>query len=109
VLTVSPQEGDGKCAQPKNSQPPRVIGTVASVAGNTITVTVTDANGNPSEIHVNVADTTRYTKSASVTSEAIAQGKCISASGTKDGGGTLQATGVALGPANNGQCPGGKK
>jgi hypothetical protein len=39
-----------------------------------------------------------YSKGASATSQAIAQGKCITAQGTKDGGGTLQATVVALGP-----------
>ncbi len=97
--------GDGKCPQPKNAQPRRVIGTVASVAGNTINVTVTDANGNPSQTHVTVADTTQYRKQASATSQAIAQGKCITAHGKKDGGGTLQANVVTLRPANNGQCP----
>jgi hypothetical protein len=82
-----------------------VIGTVASVAGNTINVGVTDANGNPARTDVTVTDKTQYTKVASATSEAIAQGKCIGAQGTKDGGGTLQAKGVALGPANDGKCP----
>ncbi len=100
------QGGDGKCPHPKNAQPRRVIGTVASVAGDTINVAVTDANGNPSETHVTVADTTRYSKAASATSQAIAQGKCITGLGTKDGGGTLQATVVLLGPVNKkGQCP----
>jgi hypothetical protein len=82
-----------------------VIGTVASVAGNTIHVTVTDANGNPSQTDLAVTDKTQYTKHASATSEAIAQGKCITAHGTKDGGGTLQAAVVALGPARDGKCP----
>jgi hypothetical protein len=44
-VQLTPQGGDGKCPQPKNAQPPKVIGTVASVAGNTINVTVIDANG----------------------------------------------------------------
>ncbi len=61
----------------------KVIGTVASVAGNTINMTVTDANGNPSETHVTVTDTTRYTKPASATSQAIAQGKCVTANGSQ--------------------------
>jgi hypothetical protein len=104
-LVLTPPVGDGKCAQPKNTQPSRVIGTVASVAGNTIHVTVTDANGNPTDTDVTVADTTQYTKQVSATSQAIAQGKCLSAVGTKDGGGTLQATVVTLGPAANGKCP----
>jgi hypothetical protein len=109
VVHLNPQGDDGKCAQPKNAKPPKVIGTVASVAGDTINVTVTDANGNPSETHVTVADTTRYTKAASATSEAIAQGKCVTANGAKDSGGTLKATIVALGAPINGQCMGAKK
>jgi hypothetical protein len=104
IVRLNPQGSDGKCAQPKNAKPPRVIGTVASVEGNTINVTVTDANGKPSETHVAVADTTRYSKSASATSQAIAQGKCVTAGGTKDGG-TLKATSIALGPATDGKCP----
>jgi hypothetical protein len=83
-----------------------VIGTVASVAGNNITVGVTDANGNPAQTAVTVTDTTKYSKGTAATSQAIAQGKCITAHGTKDGDGTLQATIVALGPTNpQGQCP----
>jgi hypothetical protein len=98
--------GDGKCPQPKTGPAARVIGTVASVAGNTINVTVTDANGNPAQTAVTVTDTTKYSKGVSATTQAIAQGKCIAAHGTKDGGGTLQATVIALGPANDkGQCP----
>ena len=104
-VQLTPPVGDGKCPQPKNAQPRKVIGTVASVAGNTINVAVTDANGNPSQTDVTVTDKTQYTKGASATSQAIAQGKCISAQGTKDGGGTLQATVVTLGPANDGKCP----
>jgi hypothetical protein len=105
TVQLNPPGGDGKCAQPKTG-PHRVTGTVASVAGNTIHVTVTDANGNPSQTDVTVTDKTRYNKGASATSQAIAQGKCITASGTKDGGGTLQATVVTLGPANKkGECP----
>jgi hypothetical protein len=107
-VRISPQGDDGKCWQPKTAaaaQPRTVIGPVASVAGNTIKVTVTDANGNPSETDVTVNDNTQYSKDAPTTSQAIAQGKCITAGGTKDGGGTLQATVVTLGPATNGKCP----
>ncbi len=105
VVDLTPPGGDGKCPQPKTG-PRKVIGTVASVAGNTINVTVTDANGNPSQTAVTVTDTTHYSKGVSATSQAIAQGKCITAHGTKDGGGTLQAKVVAVSPANNkGQCP----
>lgn len=104
TVQLSPQGPDSECAQSKKAQPPNVIGTVASVEGNTINVTVTEAPGNPAETHVTVADTTQYTKRAPATSQAIAHGKCINASGTKDGGGTLQATVVGLGPATGGKC-----
>jgi hypothetical protein len=105
AVHLIPQGGDGKCPQPKKSEPHEVTGTVASVAGNTINVTVTDANGNPSQTAVTVTDTTRYSKGISATSQAIAQGKCITAFGTKDGGDTLQATAVSLGAASDGKCP----
>jgi hypothetical protein len=104
AVHLSPAGGDGKCPQPKTG-PRKVIGTVASVAGDTIHVTVTDASGNPSQTDVTVTDKTHYAKRASATSQAIAQGKCITARGTKDGGGTLQATVVAVGPAHDGKCP----
>lgn len=104
TVHLAPQAGDGKCPQPKTG-PARVIGTVASVAGDTIHVTVTDANGNPADTDVTVTDKTVYNKGVSATSQAIAQGKCITARGTKDGGGTLQATFVSLGQADNGKCP----
>ena len=104
LVHLSPQEGNGKCAQPKTG-PRKVIGTVASVSGTTINVSVTDANGNPAQTAVTVTDATKYSKGAAATSQAIAQGKCITAQGTKDGGGTLQATVVALGPASDGKCP----
>lgn len=104
TVQLSPQEGDKECAQPRNAQPLNVIGTVASVMGNTINVTVTEAPGNRSETHVMVADTTQYTKRAPVTTQAITQGKCVNAWGTRDGEGTLQATVIGLGPAHGGKC-----
>jgi hypothetical protein len=122
------QAVDGKCPQPETpaagstttapsgppsgpAKPRPLSGTVASATGNTITVTGTDANGNPSQANVTVTDTTKYTQRNSATSQAIAQGKCITARGTKDGGGTLQATTINLKPADNGNCPqtGGKR
>lgn len=113
---------DGKCPQPKPraggsattapgpapSGPaghPVVRGTVASVAGDTITVSNTDTGGNPSQTTVTVTDTTKYTQQATATSQAITQGKCLTARGTKDGGGALQATMIHLQPAANGSCP----
>jgi hypothetical protein len=101
---------DGKCPAPahpagggSHHQPPR--GQVASVAGNTITLNNTDAQGNPSQISVSVTDTTTYTKQTATDAQAIAQGKCIAARGTRDGGGALQATNISVKQADNGSCP----
>jgi Domain of unknown function (DUF5666) len=96
----------GPSSPPRGNHPP-ILGTVASVAGDTITVNTSNPGG-PQQATVTVTDRTRYTKEAASNTQAIAQGKCISAQGT-DNGGTLQATTISLRPANNGECgePGG--
>lgn len=115
-VALNPPAGDGKCPQPKRAAAGspdapgpdqiRVVGTVASVAGDTIDVADTDANGNPSQTGVTVTDKTTYVKGVSANPEAVVQGKCVTVRGTLDGGGTLQATFVSLGPVNaKGQCP----
>ena len=81
-------------------------GAVASVAGDTITLTNNDASGNTRQATVTVDDKTKYTKQASANSDAITAGKCLSARGTMDNGGTLQATTINLRPAKDGKCPG---
>jgi hypothetical protein len=101
----------GRCPEPKHpssggSAGHRPVGgTVASVAGNTITVTGTDATGNTSQTNVTVTETTKYTKQAATDAQALAQGKCVAARGTKDDSGTLQATAISVQPADNGTCP----
>ena len=109
-VRVSPAV-DGKCPQPK--QPAgssttayhQLRGQVASVAGNTVTVNSTDAGGNSSQTNVTVTDSTKYAKQATTDAQALAQGKCIAARGTKDSGGTLQATAITVQPSDNGSCP----
>jgi uncharacterized protein DUF5666 len=108
---------DGKCPDPNQSAgaetpPPgaparhhQTSGQVASVAGNTITVNSTGPSGNASQTTVTVTDTTKYTKKTATDAQAIAQGKCIVAHGSKDGGGALQATAITVRLADNGQCP----
>ena len=109
---------DGKCPQPKQpagettSTPPgapaarhQIGGQVASVAGNTITLNDADSGGNSSQTSVTVTDTTKYTKQSTADAQAIAQGKCIAAHGTTDGGGTLQATTISVQQSDNGSCP----
>jgi hypothetical protein len=107
---------DGNCAPgsptpgPSPSNGPAghrgVGGTVASVAGDTITINGSDG---AAPTTVAVTDKTRYTKQASATTQSIAAGKCLSAQGSQDAGGALQATTINLRPANNGQCMGGGK
>ncbi|WP_231973723.1 DUF5666 domain-containing protein, partial [Mycobacterium sp. E1319] len=97
---------NGSCPQPK--QPPKpgtpgVSGTVASVTGNTITV-----NGS-SPTTVTVTDKTRYTKQSAATTQAITQGKCLTAQGSIGGGGALQASRIELRPAHDGTCEGGPR
>ena len=109
-VSVSPAV-DGKCPGPThpagdkpNHQPPP-HGQVASVAGNTITLNSTDAQGNSSSTTVNVTDTTKYTKKTPTDAHAIAQGRCLVAHGSRDGSGALQATNINVQDAVNGSCP----
>jgi hypothetical protein len=113
-VRVSPAV-DGKCQEPKhpagaNAKHRAVSGTVASVAGNTMTINATDADGNSSQSTVTVTDTTKYTKQTATDAQALGQGKCIAARGTKDDSGTLQATAISVQQADNGTCaqPGGR-
>lgn len=84
-------------------KPAPVRGSVASVSGNTINVTGTDPGGNTTQTAVTVDDKTKYSKQASATTDAIAQGKCLWARGTMDNG-TLQATSINVRQANDGKC-----
>jgi hypothetical protein len=102
-VTISPSEG-GRCPPPEPSsggpaESPSVYGTVASVTGNTIDVTSTDPTGKTTHSHVNVTDTTTYTKHAVTNAQAIQNGKCMAAQGTNNGG-VLQASTIDLEP-----CP----
>jgi uncharacterized protein DUF5666 len=109
-VRVSPAV-DGKCPQGGEPAPgpsgtpttgpgkrPAIQGTVASVAGDTITVNTAGATQ-----PVTVTNKTRYTKEGAATSQAITQGKCITAQGSENGG-SLQATTISLRPAANGKC-----
>ncbi len=89
---------------PGPAKPKPLRGSVASVTGNTITVAGADASGNTRQTPVTVDDKTKYSKLTTATPDAIAQGKCVSARGTMDNGGTLQATTITLRPANDGKC-----
>lgn len=95
---------NGSCNAPQNARAGMVRGTVTSVNGNTLVVNVSQ-NGSTSPTNVTVDNDTTYTKRAAATSAAIAQGKCLTARGTNDSGGTLQATNITVAPAENGDLP----
>jgi hypothetical protein len=104
-VSVSPAV-DGKCpplapepgpASPSSGAPaPAVAGKVDAVADNTLTV----ANGAGPQTTVTVTDTTTYSKATPADTEALTAGKCLSAEGTKNSSGALQATMIDLQP-----CP----
>jgi hypothetical protein len=100
---------DGKCAAPPNARGSAVRGTVASVNGNTVVLNVSGDNGSTSPTNVAVDSNTTYTKRASATPAAIAQGECLAAAGSKDSSGALQATNITVAQANNGECRGGRR
>jgi hypothetical protein len=91
---------NGQCAPPGRRQGHGVIGTVASVGGNAITVTTSDN----SPATVTVTADTRYAKRTMADPSAIVAGLCLMAQGTKAGDGSLQATSVNVRPSNSGQC-----
>ena len=89
---------------PVPAKPAWVRGSVASVSGNTINLTNTDPSGNTTQTTVTVDDKTKYSKQSSANTDAITPGKCLSARGTQDNGGALQATSIKLRQAVDGKC-----
>jgi hypothetical protein len=74
-------------------------GMVDSVAGNDIKVTTIDPTGKTTHSTVSVVSTTTYTKHAVTNAQAVQDGKCMAAQGTKDGN-VLRAATIDLEP-----CP----
>jgi hypothetical protein len=95
---------NGQCPQPRDGR--EVVGTVGSVNANTLTLT---SGGTAAQTSVALTNQTRYVRRTVADAHAISQGECLSARGTKDSGGTLQATAIVVRPANNGSCPGARK
>jgi hypothetical protein len=63
-------------------------------------------SGTAAQTSVSVTNVTRYAKRIPANPQAISQGECLSANGTKDNGGALQAASITVRPAKNGSCPG---
>lgn len=98
------QSDSGECGRKGAPHEHGVVGTVASVNGNTIAITTTD--NTPSS--VTVTPDTHYTKRAKADASAITAGQCLAAAGTNDSNGVLQATMAMVRPADNGACGGGR-
>jgi hypothetical protein len=79
---------------------PAASGTIASVSGDVLEVQNTESG----QTTVNVTSKTVITATVSVSESDIAKGTCISATGTKGSGGSVDATTVALFAATKGQC-----
>ncbi|MDD4867053.1 MAG: DUF5666 domain-containing protein [Mycobacterium sp.] len=103
----SSQESTGTAPSSTSAAPGKpmaIRGTVASVSANTINVTSTSPSGGTTQTKVAVNDRTKYTKLAPAGTDAVTQGKCVTARGTGDGSGALQATSMRLRPAVDGKC-----
>jgi Domain of unknown function (DUF5666) len=96
---------DGKCPPAAAAPHHQVQGQVTTVAGNTITVNSVDPSGNSSQTTVNVTDATKYTNQTTADAQALTQGKCLAAHGSREGGGTLQAKAITVQQSDNGSCP----
>ncbi|KAA0101231.1 hypothetical protein CIW49_07030 [Mycolicibacterium sp. P1-18] len=108
VTAASVQFGaadDGRCGH-AGSGGRAVVGTVASIKGSQVAVTEASQ---PANVTVTVTPATRYATRSKATPAAIAVGQCLTARGTTDGDGNLDAQNVGVRPSVNGQCPQGKR
>jgi hypothetical protein len=96
-VEISPAVAN-RCPPPPGP-PAAAYGTVDSVAGNDIKVTTIDPTGKTTHSTVSAVNTTTYTKHAVTNAQAVQDGKCLAAQGTKDGG-VLRAATIDLEP-----CP----
>ncbi len=76
---------DGRCPPPTG-----FYGTVASVSANTISVSGLGGQAAPTPVTVN--DSTSYKRQTASSPQAIANGTCIGAQGTDDGGARRECT-----------------
>lgn len=105
-FSAAKQSGPSPAATPSAGTAPArgLWGTLTSTTGTTLVITTAPGNGSTATT-VDVDNATAYTKRVPAQAQAITQGECITANGTGDASGTLQATTIGLRPANNGKCP----
>lgn len=97
--------GNGRCGGQGAGRRQGVVGTVASATGSTIAITSADNV----QTTVTVTPSTRYAKRSTADSSVIAAGQCLTARGTKDGAGNLEAQSVIVRPSNDGKCGNGRR
>ena len=83
-------------------------GPVTAVSGSTITIAARDF-GSPTMTprKVTVGPSTKITTQAATTAKSLAVGKCVSAEGSADTSGAVNATRVQITDPTNGQCSAG--
>ena len=90
----------------------RVLGTVVSVDGSTVTARTTGADGQSEQQTFTVDPTTTYTLTAAGTTDAVVVGQCMTALGDEDDSGTLTATSLTVSAPGDDGCnaagPGGR-
>jgi hypothetical protein len=102
------QPGGTNRPGPNGTNGGRAIGAVASVTGNTFTVTGNNRSSGATTTTVTVDSSTTYTKEVSADSSALAVGECIAATGTSDSTGAVTAKTIAVSkPGANGTCSAG--
>jgi hypothetical protein len=99
-IVISAPPASGNCPQSAGTP---LRGTVASVNGQTVSVTT--ATGTPPTA-IAVDPKTQYLKRTATSALVITQGVCMTASGAVDPSGALQATSVSVGPPPKKDCPG---
>ena len=99
AITIS-AGSNGKCDQSADDK--GVSGPVTAVNGATVLVASTP--GTPASVPTDKK--TKYLKQGPATALVITAGVCVSASGTVDPTGALQATSATVGPPPKAACPG---
>ena len=100
-ITITGTSDGRPCRQGSSATGMR--GAVTSIEGPTVSVAYSPEA--PTAVPVN--EKTQYLRQAAVTAQDITQGACLTAVGTLEPGGTLQATTATVGmPPASGVCPG---
>jgi hypothetical protein len=92
--------GSGSSGGPPAAFRPAAFGMIASVSGDTLEV----QNAETGQTTVDLSSKTNITATVSVSQSDVVKGGCISATGTKGSGGSVDASNVAIFSATKGEC-----